>query len=310
MCHQLFVPFQLLARLRGRPSVDGVAVELFSDGPKPKDVIEFYGSSGAGKTEMLLHVVKKCIMPKMWKDVSLGGFDVEVLYIDTDHKLPILRLATLVEKHVTDAIKVGSLSDASPSDPSEEEVECLIKRCLNKLQIYHCRSSQHLLITLHSIEMMLSTNADVSILVIDSISAFYWNDRYSGGDSTASQEAKMKHIVKILKILLDSYGLILFATKAALFRKKWRDFKNDELNTPTRDGWTSKCVYENLQIHTEFLCKEWTKLVTRRYIFERTKDVGQHQYFRFNVFDVKKESKKGFSITESGVLFDSSNCDV
>ncbi|KAJ7409602.1 hypothetical protein BTVI_56048 [Pitangus sulphuratus] len=54
------------------------------------DVIEFHGAEGTGKTEMLYHLIARCIIPK-----SGGGLEVEVMFIDTDYHFDMLRLGNL-----------------------------------------------------------------------------------------------------------------------------------------------------------------------------------------------------------------------
>ncbi|XP_025947394.1 DNA repair protein XRCC2 isoform X2 [Apteryx rowi] len=85
---------QLLARLEGRSSLKNLEPYLFAEEgfPVHGDVVEFHGPEGTGKTEMLYHLIARCILPK-----SGGGLEVEVMFIDTDYHFDMLRLVTILE---------------------------------------------------------------------------------------------------------------------------------------------------------------------------------------------------------------------
>ncbi|CAH1246856.1 XRCC2 [Branchiostoma lanceolatum] len=189
---------QLLARLGSRPSLIQLETSLFmaDAGPKSGDAIEFYGPEGTAKTEMLLHLTARCILP-----TSQGGLEAGVVFVDTDYHFDILRLVTVLE---------GRL---------ETTDEDRVKQCLRRLYIVRCNSSEQLVITLHSLEHIIASSSEVSLLIVDSISAFYWLDR-STDDSISGQELNQRRCVDILSRYLSDYGIVLIATKQALFGHK------------------------------------------------------------------------------------------
>ncbi|XP_057272508.1 DNA repair protein XRCC2 isoform X3 [Pezoporus wallicus] len=103
---------QLLARLEGRSALKNLEPYLFAEEGSPVhgDVIEFHGPEGTGKTEMLYHLVARCIIPK-----SGGGLEVEVMFIDTDYHFDMLRLVTILENRLA------------------QRTEEMIKQCLGRL---------------------------------------------------------------------------------------------------------------------------------------------------------------------------------
>lgn len=82
----------------------------------PGEVVELYGTEGtgeftghcsvadllpvngvcvcgaSGKTELLYHLLCRCVMP-----VATGGLEVEVVFVDTDYSLDMLRLVSILE---------------------------------------------------------------------------------------------------------------------------------------------------------------------------------------------------------------------
>ena len=78
----------------------------------------------------------------------------------------------------------------------------MLRACLSRLLVVHCGSSSQLLLTLHYLETSLSSRPSLSLLLIDSISAFYWLDRCGGGESVARQEDKLTKCSEFLSRLL------------------------------------------------------------------------------------------------------------
>ncbi|XP_039941108.1 DNA repair protein XRCC2 isoform X2 [Hirundo rustica] len=103
---------QLLARLEGRSSLKNLEPNLFAEEGSPVhgDVIEFHGPEGTGKTEMLYHLLARCILPK-----AEGGLEVEVMFVDTDYHFDMLRLVTILENRLV------------------QGTEEMIKQCLGRL---------------------------------------------------------------------------------------------------------------------------------------------------------------------------------
>ncbi|KAL3871704.1 hypothetical protein ACJMK2_039687 [Sinanodonta woodiana] len=253
---------QFLARLGSRPSMMHIEPAFFGEGLKGKEVIELYGAEGTGKSETLLHFIVRCILPKSWKSVELSGCDAHVIFIDTDYKFSILRLASLLERYILNAVgRARQNSDETDFQcPGSEETENFIKECLKKLYIIRCTSSTQLIITLHSLENIICNNPNISAVMIDSISAFYWIDRYNGGESFAMQEANMRLACEELSKLVNTYNITVFATKQELFKKK-KDFER-------RDREKSTVIQELDFEHQEYMCKSWQKLVTGRLVYK------------------------------------------
>lgn len=307
---------QLLARLGSRPDITTLFPKLFPDGIATKDVYEFYGYEGTGKSELLLNIVCSIILPKNWIGFPLDGFDASVIFIDTDSKFSIYRLVTIMEKEISSAFErcistgytdatletsvnktdwgdasesksIKETSRLTPSAPSEEDIENFIKVCLKRLTIIQCSSSSQILLTLHNLENTITSDPNIVAIMIDSISAFYWLDRFSGGDNQPAQELNMQRIVAILSKLVYTYNLVLFATKASVFKSKNKD----------SDLYDSNFVSE----HHEFMCRAWGKFVQHRLEFSQA-DVDFNT--GFNQISVKCPGfHVQFVITEAGIKF-------
>ncbi|XP_006150304.1 DNA repair protein XRCC2 isoform X1 [Tupaia chinensis] len=265
---------ELLARLEGRSSLKEIEPYLFADEESPVhgDILEFHGPEGTGKTEMLYHLIARCILPK-----SEGGLEVEVLFIDTDYHFDMLRLVTILEHRL--------------SQSSEE----IIKFCLGRLFLVYCSSSTQLLLTLYSLETMFCSHPSLCLLILDSLSAFYWIDRANGGESVNLQESTLKKCSQFLEKLVNEYRLVLFATTQSIMQKT--------SNLPEEPP--SACKRDADIDYRPYLCKTWQQVVKHRIFFSKQDDSKGSTQFSVVSRHLKSNSLKKhlFIIGESGVEF-------
>ncbi|XP_006273603.2 DNA repair protein XRCC2 [Alligator mississippiensis] len=266
---------QLLARLEGRSSLRNLEPYLFADEGFPihGDVIEFHGPEGSGKTEMLYHLISRCILPK-----SGGGLEVEVMFIDTDYHFDMLRLVTILEHRLP------------------QSTEETIKLCLGRFFLVNCNSSTQLLLTLYSLENMFCTHPSLCLLILDSISAFYWIDRSNGGESYNMQELNMKKCVKFLEKLVGEHHLALFATTQTIMQKS---------SSSAESSFSLKHQCEADVDYRPYLCKSWQQMVTHRIFFSKQCQSSNSKGFSIVSCHVKSNHvvKCSFSIAECGVQF-------
>ena len=288
-------------RLGGKQALDGLDTDLFADIPEgiqPGNVVEFCGQEGSGKTEMLLHLIASCILPKSWKDLKLNGRSVGVVFLDTDYHFQLLRLVTIMEHRILKAIKetqavtlpeninrTNHLENIPGRDslhyPDKYcDYESFIKSCLGLLFIVHCNSSIQLLATVLSLENLLAAKPEVGVFMIDSLSAFYWLDRCSGGESLSQQESNQRKIVDVIRKYAQQYHVVLIATKQAIFASKEK------------------------VAHREHLCQAWQRLVNYRYEFDRNR-VQNGEDLIHSVYRTHPPSRthQRFYIKESGIEF-------
>ncbi|XP_010588393.1 DNA repair protein XRCC2 [Loxodonta africana] len=267
---------ELLARLEGRSSLKVIEPYLFADEESPVhgDILEFHGPEGTGKTEMLYHLTARCILPK-----SEGGLEIEVLFIDTDHHFDMLRLVTILEHRL--------------SQSSEE----IIKSCLGRFFLVYCSSSSQLLLTLYSLESMFCSHPSLCLLILDSLSAFYWIDRANGGESVNLQESTLKKCSQFLERLVNEYRLILFASTQSIMQKPSN-------STEGPSSAFKQPSNEDID-YRPYLCKAWQQMVKHRIFFSKQDDSKRNNQFSLVSRHLKSNSLKKhfFIIGESGVEF-------
>ncbi|XP_023181713.1 DNA repair protein XRCC2 isoform X1 [Xiphophorus maculatus] len=279
------VSLQLLARLEARRCLKDIEPQLFADdgGPDRGEVVEVYGPEGTGKTELLYHLLCRCVLPE-----AAGGLEVDVVFVDTDYSLDVFRLASVLDSRLS-------------ADGSAGSDDAVLRSCLSRLLVVRCSSSSELLLTLHFLETTLSSRPKAALLLIDSISAFYWSDRSEGGASVAKQEEKLSRCSELLGRLLRDYRITIFATCHPIRR--------------TSSGPPSS----SSEADRSHLCRAWQRLVTHRLVCSKQEaehnpangDQGSGEQRNRQVFTVHCSSWTGtkgsrvssFRVTDGGVEF-------
>ena len=249
---------------------------LLPAAPQSKDVYELYGEEGSGKTQCLLHLIATYILPERWNGHEMGGKDTGVVYVDNDYHFNVLRLTVIMEHRIIKTVGDDVLSD--------EQLDTFIKQCLKKLYLVRCSSSAQLIVTLYSLEPILK-NQSVCVLMVDSIASFYWIDRSNGAENLSAQEANLVQACTAIDDLRDRHGLIVYATKPAIFTRKVKD--NDDGSEKTLD-------------HCEYLCKKWQRMVTHRLLFSKN---SEYQSFHVKTDKSVKKMERNFTIGDSGLVF-------
>ncbi|XP_071943754.1 DNA repair protein XRCC2-like [Antedon mediterranea] len=270
---------QLFLRLASKPSLEFLDRHLFPcNFPKPGEVIEIHGSSATGKTELLMNLMSKCILPKRWKGIEIDGFEAEVLFIDTDYKFSVMKLHQMLKKQLLKIINLKSVEEFSSSSSGdtkrqkqtdsssmgeavkvkidESVLEELVKSSLDRLYLVKCSSTNQLLITLHSIEAIFSQHPQLTVLMLDNLSAFYWEDRIRTGDNWTKFEELNNKVLTLLQTLIKEYNLVLFLTK------------NSTPMQGVKGGKASSST--DLDQNESFNTKSWCKISNYRLILTRT----------------------------------------
>lgn len=178
-----------------------------------------------------------------------------------------------------------------------------------RVQVLSVVSSDQLFISLLALEHTLSHDPLLSLVIIDTISAFYWSDKLGDLDNPGGTQSKMSPIANIISKYVSHYCTTFLVIKSALINSKhaWSD----------QDKPQSGCVLvsaddENLKKgvdgsehmlseHVEFLGKSWLRLGKKRLVL--TRNVDRMGRVTRAVACADWSGIKEFSCTDDGLQF-------
>jgi DNA-repair protein XRCC2 len=209
---------QLLARLSSRPNLSSLNETLFPDGVNLGNVIEISGNSGSGKTTLITQFLVQCLLPKTWNEFKIGGLGAGAIIVNTDHHFQVLKLVSSMESLMMNCRESDKSENQYQKHMDSKTIEKIIKESLSNLIVLNCYDSQQFFVTFHSLENILSSNAITSLIIIDSISAYYWQDAAAGG--VRKMDLYLKKTLKALQTCVEEYKVIIMYTKQAHFQSK------------------------------------------------------------------------------------------
>lgn len=223
----------LLQRLAVRPKLLGLQPQIFGEnGPQPGDVIEINEKNGCVKTILLTQWVIQCILPASWKGIPVGGLQVGVVFLSSDHLFSPLFLAAQLEKKLKRTIRQQRKLESGTGTALVKEIT---KDSLKRLSIYEHHSKIQMLFNFCSVKTFILSHPITSVIIIDSLSAYYWEDRLNG--SIQSMEKYCQNLLYTLIEKLKKTNITVFYTIQQFLR-----------DTPERDNETSGAFVYSLTL--------------------------------------------------------------
>ncbi|XP_047472391.1 DNA repair protein XRCC2-like [Penaeus chinensis] len=271
----------LLARLGTRPSLKNIDSHFFPAGLDPCDIVEISGNRGSGKSSFISHLILNSLMPEAWCGLKLGGSSCGVVYIDADLHFSILQMENMLQRRIKKMVKsaraelkglggrktAGSLICSpktfqdflhSGKRQQESEINKLTRDCLKHLLYLKCTDSFQFTITLLSLDELAQNRDNISLIVIDSISAFYWYDRTYKAGTWYKLEQHYNRIFKTFLGHIRKHKLVLLTSRQALFQKRpLKEERKTSYQNEDEEGDFDATDYE-------YLGREWASGVTHR----------------------------------------------
>ncbi|XP_015379984.1 PREDICTED: DNA repair protein XRCC2 [Diuraphis noxia] len=194
---------QLLERLVARPVIKDLTPLLPDE--LTSETIEIIGYASTGKTLFLTECIAKCIIPQ-----NAGGLNTGVVYIDLDGQFNITKLVKIIKRLI------------------KNTDDNLVKTYLNKLTLINCYDSPTLYVTFQRLKLFLTEQSQVGLVILDSVSANYWQDSVSGGEKY--MDTYVEKIISSLKICLEDFKVPIMFTRQSYFQSKQGDSLLDCVN--------------------------------------------------------------------------------
>ena len=189
------------------------------------DVAEIQGPSGSGKSHLVYHLVSTCVLPPQHQTGHLGGWGRVAIVFDCDGAYDLRRFRELLEFRVASSLRSENFDEQRIGTHAFQQ---LIDDSLSRLHILRPDSSIQLAASLLHLPELLATkpslrHAEMALLVVDSVSAFYWPDRLTaeqlrqGGRLYAPGSLNpFTHVVTALEHIRALYAPAIVLTNWAL----------------------------------------------------------------------------------------------
>lgn len=144
--------------------------------------------SGAGKTQLLYYLTALAVLPRQYGDVAIGGQEAAVVYIDADDRFDADRLRVVAQAIVENVQRINDEDHTEGNDQpgplAKDDLNALATSSLQHVHVLRPQSSSALLSTLSKLDVYLydlsrhqSASRPLHLVVIDSATAFFWQDR-------------------------------------------------------------------------------------------------------------------------------------
>lgn len=95
----------------------------------------------SGKTELLYHLLCRCVLP-----VAAGGLEVDVVFVDTDYSLDMLRLVSILDSRLNAGTHTHAVASEGGSGSGDNPIGNLsvvnTPACQPKLRAFRTQSQQ------------------------------------------------------------------------------------------------------------------------------------------------------------------------
>jgi RecA/RadA recombinase len=179
----------------------------------------------------------KCLLPKTWNEFEIGGLGAGAIIVNTDHHFQILKLVRTMESLLMNCRESTTMELQDQKHIDSKTIEKIIKDSLSNLIILNCYDSLQLFVTFHSLANILSSNTITSLITVDSISAYYWQDAAAGG--VRKMDLYLRKALRALQTCVEEYNVIIIYTKQTHFQSKV-SFAEDTAATPGLGNVTYK----------------------------------------------------------------------
>lgn len=204
------------------------------------NVIEIQGPAASGKTQCLQFFAMTTCLPREWQvslsvrgssrpprpeKIAIGGREKCVAIIDCDGRFDIQRTYHLVHSHLVRRVQehAATIPSLYSAEADSEALHTETIRALKRVHIFRPSFSASLAATLFRLPDYAAKNcqAELAFLLIDNISAFYWQDRYQLEHQAASNKKNlhrsnpMSHVLKALHEVRQRTGVVTVLTNWA-----------------------------------------------------------------------------------------------
>lgn len=193
------------------------------------DVIEIQGPAASGKTQMLQFFAMTTCLPKTWEvalsvrgssrpprleTIAIGGRDRCVAVLDCDGRYSIERLYHLVRSHLARRVQehAATIPALYSAEAEPEALHEATIAALTNVHIFKPSSLASLAGTIHQLPTYMQKvgKGELALVLIDAVSAFYWQERYQAekGQGVPDQAVKIRNPTSSMGYVIEAINAV------------------------------------------------------------------------------------------------------
>ncbi|KZF18938.1 hypothetical protein L228DRAFT_271572 [Xylona heveae TC161] len=189
----------------------------------------------SGKTHFLYYLTAISLLPVNFQGLFINGKDGIVVVLDTDRQFSVRRLSQVMHHYVHQRL---SASDVQAQQTCHLDIDSMVKSSLSHLHLFRPQSSASLLATVGSLPNYLfdltahfSSGKALQTVLLDSVSAFYWQDRMRV-ERTAEVEKQNESTAKSFRNLMDGLYSLQQQFRCIIVATNWGLIPNYSKSRP------------------------------------------------------------------------------
>lgn len=249
---------KLCTRLQSqkRTTLENLSPEIIpSSGPRQGEIIEISGDSCTGKTIHTMELIAQTVLPQ-----DFGGKGACVMVIDTNSNfhVPFL-LPKIIEKHLIHHRTLAcSETDTENLQAAITNIADIALETMKKITFFKCYSATEYRLVLLYCKNHLTMNSNISLIVVDSIATFYWNEFCD--ERPIRMDTYLRQRLQEIRQLTDEFKVVAIYTRPAEFgnisiltNEQYADYKIQlkHINAPI-ESREAKIFYANQQLSRRF----------------------------------------------------------
>lgn len=204
---------QLLARLAKKVDIANFYPILFENGPQTGQVIELY--SNQSTHNLLEDIIAESLIPKQF-----GGVQASVLVFNTDGDLCVNSLRYSLRRKIHNRIQSENFLKYG-----NHHIENKILDSLKNLFTIQLYDVTQFYTTVQNLENVLCKHPNLSMLVFNSLTAFYWSEQ---GYKITKMDIYKKTLLSLIQKVTKDHKVTILYTRPEYFSSTKESIENLE----------------------------------------------------------------------------------
>ncbi|XP_050354212.1 DNA repair protein XRCC2-like [Nymphalis io] len=187
---------QLLVRLTKKSGIERFYPTVFGNGPNHGDFIEIYSEESTAC--LLAEFICESLIPN-----ELGGPEASIIVFNTDGKLTLDYLINVAKN------KILKLSKDN-TNKSSNDTNKLLNSILKNLFILDTYETTQFYISIQNLDFFLIRNPNISLIIFDTLTAFYWEEQNL--QKVSKMDLYLKKLLRMIyKVVKDFKVTVMYS---------------------------------------------------------------------------------------------------